>query len=84
MMDGVRVLLFASAREAAGCGELNVPCGADGLSSDELWRELTVRCEALGALRGVVRIARNSEYLADGGRIAAGDEIAVIPQVSGG
>jgi molybdopterin converting factor small subunit len=35
-------------------------------------------------LRGSVRIARNRDYLAAGGHLLPGDEVALIPPVSGG
>jgi molybdopterin synthase catalytic subunit len=74
----VRVRLFAALRERAGTRELSLDV-ADGASVDDV-------LEAMAELTlGVpVVMAVNREY-ADGSRVLhAGDELALIPPVSGG
>jgi sulfur-carrier protein len=83
-MGQLRVLFFASAREAAGCAEATVECEAGGISEAVFWERLVGDFPALVPLRGSVRLARNFEYLAPGERFSAEDEAAVIPPVSGG
>ncbi len=79
----VRVRLFASLREAAGVAEVSVSVPPDTLVSallDEVRRQhpsLADRCD------GVV-VALNQEYVDQSTPIAEGDEIALIPPVSGG
>lgn len=84
MGSSVRVLFFASAREAAGCQDLTLSCDGESWSAADFWSRLGEEVPALVALRSSVRLARNQEYLPAGGRIFPGDEVAVIPPVSGG
>lgn len=79
----VRVRVFASVREILGRAELvlEVPEGATAGSVLE-W--LTADYPRLQPLAPILRLAVNREY-ADGSRVlASGDEIALLPPVSGG
>jgi molybdopterin converting factor subunit 1 len=80
----VRVLvrLFASYREAAGVGhfELELPAGA---TVRDVIAEITRRHPLVAQGRQVV-IARNREYVKPDEPLAEGDEVALIPPVSGG
>lgn len=80
----IRVLFFAGVRQAAGCDEARVAGGEQGLTGEELWEALGRMHPALARLAPSVRIACNHEYLAPGQRIFSGDEVALIPPVSGG
>jgi molybdopterin converting factor small subunit len=80
----VRVLFFASAREAAGCAESIVTCEAGGIREAVFWERLLADFPSLASLRGSVRVAKNCEYLAAGEDFRPGDEAALIPPVSGG
>jgi molybdopterin synthase catalytic subunit len=74
----VTVRLFAGLRERAGCDEvaLELPDGARVADALERMRDL---------IRDVpVVMAVNHEYADDGQSLAAGDELALIPPVSGG
>jgi len=84
MATSVKVLFFASAREAAGCQDLTLPSDGESWSEADLWARLEQKVPALAAQRSSVRLARNQEYLSANGRIFPGDEVAVIPPVSGG
>ncbi|HEY6201861.1 MAG TPA: molybdopterin converting factor subunit 1 [Candidatus Limnocylindria bacterium] len=78
----VLVRLFASYREAAGVGrmELELPPGAT--VKDAIAR--IVKDHPLIAEGRQVVIAKNHEYVAPDEPLADGDEVALIPPVSGG
>lgn len=78
----IRVRLFASYREAAGTGslELELPPGA---SVADALRALGARVPRLGNAPGRL-VARNLGYVDPDAPLAEGDELAVIPPVSGG
>jgi molybdopterin synthase catalytic subunit len=78
----VRVVLFAKPRELVGrpTVELDLPAGA---TAADAWAQLSDRY-ALGPLPRSFRCAVNSEYAAWEDGLKEGDELAVIPPVSGG
>jgi MoaE-MoaD fusion protein len=78
----VHVRLFASYREAAGLGhvELDLPSGA---TAKDAIAEIARRHPLISEGRSVV-IAKNREYVAADEPLADGDEVALIPPVSGG
>ena len=79
----VRVLLFAQAAAVAGTAFCEWPLAApQGASA--FWAWLLAQHPNLADMRHVCRLARNGEYLQDGELMAPGDELAVIPPVSGG
>ena len=79
----VRVLLFAQAASLAGTGSCAWPIsGAQG--AQVFWGWLLGLHPELSPMRSVCRLARNGEYLPEDGLIFPGDELAVIPPVSGG
>jgi molybdopterin converting factor subunit 1 len=80
----LRILFFASAREAAGRAEATMSCEGEGICEELFWERLLAKYPSLASLRGSVRIARNCEYLTTGERLRPGDEAALIPPVSGG
>lgn len=80
----IRVLFFASVRQAAGCEEMQVAGTEQGLTREELWQAVTQKHPEIGRLASSLRIACNCEYLTPGQRIFSGDEVALIPPVSGG
>ena len=79
----IRVRLFAIQRELAGTREvaLEVP---DGATIADAWEALVARYPALTPGRDFVRFARNGAYADDATTVADGDEVAMIPPVSGG
>lgn len=79
----VRVLLFAQAAAVAGVAVCGWPLVAPQGES-AFWSWILVEHPNLARMRDVCRLARNGEYLQDGELIAPGDELAVIPPVSGG
>jgi MoaE-MoaD fusion protein len=74
----VRVRLFAALRERAGSGELVIELG-DGATVGDVWPALGLGTEPPGLL-----YARNRAYVEPQEQLSAGDEVAVIPPVSGG
>ena len=78
----VRVVLFAKPRELVGQPqvELALPAGA---TPADAWSELSSRYD-LGPLPRSFRCAVNSEYAGWDDPLKDGDELAVIPPVSGG
>ena len=71
----VTVRLFAGLRERAGWGEREL----DAASVGEVWRHLGLGEEPAGLLYAV-----NQEYADRSTALAEGDEVAIIPPVSGG
>ncbi|HEY8801761.1 MAG TPA: molybdenum cofactor biosynthesis protein MoaE [Candidatus Dormibacteraeota bacterium] len=78
----VRVVLFAKPRELVGKPnvELALPVGA---TAADAWNQLSSRYD-LGPLPRSFRCAVNSEYAGWEAALKDGDELAVIPPVSGG
>jgi len=74
----VRVRLFAALRERAGSGSVEVEL-PDGAAVGDVWPALSLGDEPPGLLFAV-----NRSYAERGERLTAGDEVAVIPPVSGG
>jgi molybdopterin converting factor subunit 1 len=73
----VRVRLFAGLRERAGWGEREVD--VDGGRVGDVWAALGLGDEPAGLMYAV-----NQEYAERDRQLAEGDEVAVIPPVSGG
>ena len=74
----VRVRLFAALRERAGSGAVEIEL-ADGATVGDVWAELDLGTEPLGLL-----YARNRAYVERAESLEPGDEVAMIPPVSGG
>ena len=88
----IRVLFFASLREAVGRSEIEIPLpdrsvGGPGYGLERLMAELRCRLDgsAYGALVAEnVRIAVNREMVEGAVTLKAGDEVAFLPPVTGG
>ena len=81
-MDGIKVLLFGAAADRAGTRETQVPIGETTL--DELWSLLAELHPDLSPMRDTLAFAVNGEYARGDVRVSPGDEVAVLPPVSGG
>lgn len=79
----VRVRLFAMQREIAGTRQVDLEL-PDGSTIEDAWRALVARVPALAPGRATVRFARNADYAPSDTPLADGDELAMIPPVSGG
>ena len=79
----VHVRLFAMQRELAGTRsiDLELPAGA---VVEDAWLALVERVPELAPGRASVRFAHNGGYAPADGPLADGDEVAMIPPVSGG
>jgi molybdopterin converting factor subunit 1 len=79
----VRIRLFAIQRELAGTRELRLEL-PDGSDIEGAWTALVARHPVLAPGRTSMRFARNGEYAEPTTVLADGDEVAMIPPVSGG
>lgn len=79
----VRVRCFAAAREIIGTGELVVEL-PEGSTLTELVDQIRYRFPRLEGLAGSLLLSINREYATSDKRLAADDEVALIPPVSGG
>ena len=79
----VHVRLFAMQRELAGTRALDLPL-AVGATIEDAWLALVERFPVLAPGRAAVRFARNGGYAPAETQLTDGDEVAMIPPVSGG
>jgi molybdopterin converting factor subunit 1 len=79
----VRVRLFAVQRELAGTRELAVEL-EDGATIEDAWAAVVARHPSLAPGRPYLRFARNAAYAPPATGLHDGDEVAMIPPVSGG
>ena len=79
----VQVRLFAIQREQVGARRVDLDLPADS-SIESAWQALVALHPILEPGRASVRFARNGEYAEPGDRLEDGDELAIIPPVSGG
>ena len=81
----VRILLFATAREAVGRPSLERTVPPSGTSLSELLSELAREHPGLRPILAASRIVRNGEYVSvNRQRVRPGDELAIHPPYSGG
>lgn len=78
----VSVRLFAAAASAAGVRQLSGNWA--GWTAGQLFAHLMEQYPKLRPLEGSISLAVNHEYVEPDYRLAAGDELALIPPVSGG
>lgn len=74
------VLLFAAARDHAGRDSVTVSAPSVG----ELRRRLSEQYPRLASLLARSAVAVNHDFADDSRPLAPGDEVAIIPPVSGG
>jgi molybdopterin converting factor subunit 1 len=79
----MRILLFAQLKDVIGRSELEWP-DTGPLTAAELWERLEREWPAVAAHRPATRLARNGEYVNADAVFHPGDEVALIPPVSGG
>jgi molybdopterin converting factor small subunit len=81
----VRILLFATAREAVGAAALDREVPSDGRPVGALLDSLGAEYPALRPVLRHARIVRNGRYVSGrAGRVRPGDEVAIHPPYSGG
>ena len=76
-------LLFAAARELADASEVSLELD-EGCCVSAALDALCLRHPALGPLRPQLQLAVNHRYAPSGQLLVEGDEVAVIPPISGG
>lgn len=79
----IRILAFARVREIVGASETSVETGA-GATAREVWRMLAERYASLVPFDSSIRFARNGTIVAADSTLHEGDELALLPPVSGG
>jgi len=79
----MRLLFFAHLREIAGQGEAEWKL-EHSLDAGALWGRLLAAYPGLEPHRATIRLARNCAYAGPETRFEDGDEVALIPPVSGG
>jgi molybdopterin synthase catalytic subunit len=79
----MRILFFAQIKDATSCSamELVMPTPVD---TGQLWEVLIAKFPPLAHHQTNVRLARNWEYADAQTQFTNGDEVALIPPVSGG
>jgi molybdopterin converting factor subunit 1 len=79
----VTVRLFARLRDIAGSGELarEVPAGA---TVRAVWRTLVAEFPDMAGYEAAVSAAVNTDYSKLDAPLSEGDEVALLPPVSGG
>jgi molybdopterin converting factor subunit 1 len=79
----VRLRFFASVRERLRRAESELAL-ADRATVEDLWQALCEEHPELRALGASMSFAVNREYVERDHRLSDGDEVALIPPVSGG
>jgi len=79
----IKVLFFASARDIAGAKEMEWE-EPEGVTVGQFKKSLVDRFPRMNGLARVLSLAVNTEYADDCTVLQAGDEVAIIPPVSGG
>jgi molybdopterin converting factor subunit 1 len=79
----IKVLLFGAAADRAGTREIELPVD-EGVTLAEIWPLLARRHPALTPMRNTLAFAINGEYARGDASVSPGDEVAVMPPVSGG
>ena len=80
----IKLLLFAGCREAVGTKELELELPATVSTVAGAMEVVLARFPQLRGISKSVAVARNAEYVAGDAPISEGDELAIIPPVSGG
>ena len=78
----IRVLLFGAAADRAGTRQVELP--VDGGTLADLWTLLVEGHPDLAPMRDTLAFAVNGEYARMDAGVSPGDEVAVLPPVSGG
>jgi molybdopterin converting factor subunit 1 len=79
----MRILFFAQTKDIAGMAEMEMKISGT-IRVEEVWEKLAAIQPRLAAFRKTTRLARNGEYVNAQTKFSDGDEVALIPPVSGG
>lgn len=80
--DRLQVALFAGMAAAAGRRTLELPWERGTVA--ELRRRVAAACPEIVPLLANSAVAIGDRYATDGESVAAGDDVAIVPPVSGG
>ena len=79
----VRVLFLGPLRDRLGRASVEISFPPDG-SQSSFWIALQKQFPALNPSEGTLRLARDTDFLDAAAVLHPGDEVALIPPVSGG
>ena len=79
----IEVLFFGAAADRAGTRRTGLEV-RDGATLAEVWPLIVERHPDLGPMGNTLAFAVNGEYARANDTVSAGDEVAVLPPVSGG
>lgn len=79
----ISVKFFASAREAVGESDVSLELHERATVNDML-DFFSARFDAMKQIRPYIRVAVNQSYVLNDHTLHNGDEVAIIPPVSGG
>ncbi len=79
----IRVLLFGAAADRAGTRKVQLEVD-EATTLQEIWPLLTEKHPDLSSMRDTLAFAVNGEYARMEDGVGPGDEVAVLPPVSGG
>jgi molybdopterin converting factor subunit 1 len=79
----ITVRFFASARDVSKLSETRIELPVTSVADDVL-THLVTQYPAMKALRSFIRLAVNEVYVHPNFRLHNGDDVAIIPPVSGG
>ena len=79
----VQVLFFARARELAGVSEVTLEI-EDGWTTLHCFEAIVAKFPALKPITSCIVVALNQSYVSEPVGVKDGDELALIPPISGG
>lgn len=79
----VRIRYFGQAREAAGLSEEEMMV-EEGVTLRDVMERIFLRYGGLAAMRDLLRVAVNRRLADLSSQLSEGDEVALLPPVSGG
>jgi molybdopterin converting factor subunit 1 len=79
----IKVLFFGAAADRAGTRQTELRV-EEGVTLAEIWPLISERHPGLAPMRDTLAFAVNDEYARANAVVSAGDEVAVLPPVSGG
>lgn len=79
----IKVLTFGIARDIIGTSQIELELHDEATTALDLKKKFLEKYPAFAALN-YLQIAVNQEFAADQQQISPGDEVALIPPVSGG
>lgn len=80
----LHVRLFAVCRDRAGADAIDIEVPGDGCTVADLKAAVAEAAPSIAPLMSIVRVAVNQTFAAEEDPVSEGDEIALIPPVSGG